>query len=208
MKYFSILIIYFLSLFSHAKNCEFSIENGSQTLTWTAFKTSKKLGVNGTFNDFQVIRITPQKTIDTSIEQWLKNHSFAINVKSVNTKNPQRDKTLFEHFFSLLKTSIEYTPGDKFITGKLKKIDKDKPGLLMAELDINKVKKAIPMTYSYKDNWLELKGHIDLLDFNLNDAHKSLHKSCFELHKGDDGISKTWTDVDLHGKIKINAKCK
>ena len=35
-------------------------------------------------------------------------------------------------------------------------------------------------------------------DFNGSKAMESLNKVCFDLHKGPDGISKTWSEVEIN----------
>ncbi|MCB0357757.1 MAG: YceI family protein, partial [Bdellovibrionales bacterium] len=142
----------------------------------------------------------------SSLKEWLENYGFAINVNSVDTKNSQRDKTLVDSFFSLFATTINYLPKDKFITGQTLQVIG--PKKIIAQLDLNGMKKEVPVTYEYAQEWLKITGSIDLLDFQLHKAHATLHKACYELHKGEDGVSKTWTQVDFEGKIKIHKTCK
>jgi len=207
MKALIPLFITFSLLQAQAKVCSYSSKEGSEKMEWTAFKTTKKAPVKGTFKDVKLVKLKKDKNLPSSLEQWFKSVSFAINVKSVDTQNPQRDKTLTDQFFSLLKTSMEYMPGDIFITGKLKSLNSKKSELVMA-LSLNGVTKEVPFKYNYMAPNLEITGTIDLFDFGLQKAHASLHKACFELHKGDDGVSKTWTQVDLKGQVELVETCK
>ena len=38
---------------------------------------------------------------------------------------------------------------------------------------------------------------MDLKNWNAIDALNALNKVCFDLHKGADGVSKTWEDVAI-----------
>lgn len=57
-------------------------------LKWTAFKTPKKIGVSGTFDDIKI-----------------KGNHFNINPSTVNTNNPERDAKLVKFFFHQLATT-------------------------------------------------------------------------------------------------------
>lgn len=208
MKLFLVFYSIFFSALTFADtNCGFEAVKDSAFLEWTAFKTTEKLPVKGTFKDLNLIKIRKDKRKALTLEDWMKSHSFAINIKSVDTDNPERDKTLFDNFFNLMKTSLKHLPGDKFINGKVKSID-SKSGTLVATINMNSVQRDIPMSFKFAENTLELTGSLDILDFSLKEAHKALHKACFELHKGSDGVSKTWTQVDLKGRIKLENPCK
>ena len=57
---------------------------------------------------------------------------------------------------------------------------------------------------TYYDEIVELKGKIHLeKQFGAIKAYNSIHNKCNELHKGADGISKTWEEVDVHVKSLI-----
>jgi len=51
-------------------------------------------------------------------------------------------------------------------------------------------------------------GTIDLMDFDGKEALSSLNKKCFDLHKGADGVSKTWSEVAINLKGSIKRSCK
>ena len=200
---FGILI---LSAQAQAKSCIYVSVSNSAKMEWTAFKTTQKVAVKGTFKDLQLVKPNNKKEGHQSLEEWMENHSFSINVKTVDTQNAARDKTLYEHFFSLMKTSLDYLPGDIFMTGKIKKVDRKKSELI-ALLGVNGQKHEVPFKYSYTNETLEITGTTDLLKLGLEKAHASLHKACFELHKGEDGVSKTWTEVELKGQVQIKEVC-
>ncbi len=202
-----IVILFLFSTTAQAmsKSCRFEMKANSHELTWTAFKTTDKLGVPGTFDKFEVTKLTSNSA--KSLESWLKSHSFQVDVASVNTKNPPRDKTLKEKFFDLLINSLAKMKSGIYISGKVKPGSKIEDGKFTGLLSLNGVEKEVPFTYSFKENLLELNGSIDLMDFGLKKAYDSLHKACFDLHKGTDGVSKTWTQVDLNGKVQLQKIC-
>ena len=48
---------------------------------------------------------------------------------------------------------------------------------------------------------------IDILDFRMKAAYEQLHRACGEQHTGDDGVSKTWTTVDLRLTGQLKSDC-
>tara|TARA_R110002051_G_scaffold104456_3_gene177140 strand:+ start:10137 stop:10361 length:225 start_codon:yes stop_codon:yes gene_type:complete len=55
----------------------------------------------------------------------------------------------------------------------------------------------VEYTYSLKNDILFLTIHLDLLKWNGDYVLYSLNKECYDLHKGVDGVSKLWPDVDV-----------
>ena len=54
---------------------------------------------------------------------------------------------------------------------------------------------------------LTLTGNLDLLKVGEEAAWSSLHKSCETQHKGTDGVSKTWTEVELSATVETKGPC-
>ncbi len=69
--------------------------------------------------------------------------------------------------------------------------------LIKASLKMNGVTKTIPLTYFLSGQLLSIRGKMDILDWNAQTALASLHEQCEEKHTGNDGISKTWSEVDI-----------
>jgi hypothetical protein len=46
-----------------------------------------------------------------------------------------------------------------------------------------------------------VEGVINLEDFGAQAAVESINKACFDLHKGADGVSKTWSEVAISGAV-------
>ena len=141
-----------------------------EDMSWTAFKTPLKLGVKGTFDKIAFI---PGKNCLDGAEAIINKHS-------VNTGNPDRDKTLDSAFFSLLEGDIRA----KIVHSGDKTMD--------INITLNGVTKTVPFTYSKKDGTIQARGVIDIFDFSGSKALRSINKACYKLHQG-----KTWNDVEL-----------
>jgi hypothetical protein len=55
---------------------------------------------------------------------------------------------------------------------------------------------------------LKVRGTFSLEDFGAIKAYQSIQNKCYDLHKGADGISKTWDDVDVIINVPISKVCK
>lgn len=156
---------------------------GEPTITWTAFKTPKKVGVPGTFTS--VTRKGENKA-DT-LSSLLESQMVTIDSTEISTKNSARDKKIVKFFFGAL--------AEKKFTANFKKASKKS---VTMELNFNKIKKDIPLEVGVKGNELTLSGHLDILDFELMDGLAAINKACYALHEG-----KTWSHVLLTVKQKV-----
>ena len=187
MKHTLILLSLLVTSVAQAA-CLYSPSKENTVISWTAFKTPKKVGVGGKFDSFEM------KSTDTSsIEKALETATFTIDTKSVNTANPGRDKTIVTHFFTKDGKAIA-------LSGKLKSL---KGSEAVLALTFNGVTKDVPMTYVNKDNKATLNGKIEMMDFALNDQFNAIHKACKALHEG-----KTWTDVEIAVTADFSKSCK
>ena len=56
----------------------------------------------------------------------------------------------------------------------------------------------------YFDHIIQIKGSINLeSQFDALKAYNAISNKCYDLHKGVDGISKTWKQVDVHIKALV-----
>ena len=196
----------FLSLSSASlaapEKCKFEVDSSTVKVEWTAFKTTEKVGVNGSFGE---VILSGKQSKTGTFKAFLEQMGAEINlsgVAQVKTGNPARDKTLFESFFSLFKKK-------PVLKGTLKGVKgTDSEGDLNLNLTMNQKTKAVPMKYTRDDkgNFMA-KGAIELNDFALQNAFASLHKACEDLHKGKDGVSKTWSEVEIKISAMISQKC-
>lgn len=160
----------------------FTVSSEKTTLKWTAYKTTEKLPVSGTFNTIKL----DSKKGGSAIEA-LNNVEFSILVSSIFSDNEERDGKLKTSFFgAMLDTEL--------LEGKLAF---DENNMCSATIIMNGVKHNLPLSYSIEGNTYTFKGVMNLEDWNATDAVEALNKVCFDLHKGEDGISKTWNDVEV-----------
>ncbi|GAA4239131.1 YceI family protein [Postechiella marina] len=154
------------------------------SVKWTAYKTTEKKGVGGEFttlNFDEKSGATPQEA--------LNNLSFSIPVSSVFTNDATntRDAKIKNSFFGAMLDT-------EFLTGKIKFIN----GSYIASITMNGVTSNLPLDIKITDERrVTLTGVMNLKDWNALDALASLNKVCFDLHKGADGVSKTWEDVAI-----------
>ena len=71
---------------------------------------------------------------------------------------------------------------------------------------MNETTVNVPVVVNFEENTFHLKSTIQLAEFNALEMLASLNKACYDLHKGADGISKTWEEVDVEGTISFKSK--
>ena len=167
------------------------VEN-SINVEWTAYKTTEKLPVKGVFNE---VKLETQLNKGESPEEILNDATVSIDINNLTTGNADRDVKIKTLFFGLMKDSGN-------IKGKLTYSDeKWKLNVTMNETTVN-----VPVVVNFEENTFHLKSTIQLAEFNALEMLASLNKACYDLHKGADGISKTWEEVDVEGTISFKSK--
>lgn len=177
------------------KTCKVELLKDSVTVEWTSYKTTEKTPVKGSFKNVSVVGKLEAKDL-TALANGLR---VEVDRRSVQTGNPGRDATLVSAFFSKLAPAP--------IEGKISKFSTASK-TFMLNLDFNGKKKEVPMTYEMNGDAIKATGQIDILDFSGSEALASLNKACLDLHKGKDGVSKTWSEVALQLSGKIKNDCK
>jgi polyisoprenoid-binding protein YceI len=192
MKQFSIyLVLVFISSQSLlAKECSYSFESSNVKVSWTAFKTPKKIGVGGAFKDLGI----KKKFIGKSLKATLEGASFNIDSTSTWTNNAPRDAKIVKFFFSRMSKGFK-------IPGKIIKVNAKS---ILMEISLNGVTKQIPLKREDQksSNKLVATGHMDILDFSMSSSLQSINKACMKLHQG-----KTWSDVSLNLSIDYQKSC-
>jgi hypothetical protein len=181
--------------------CFYQLDPASVKVTWTAFKTTEKIGVNGNVQGVSVQTPKKVKSLSALLKGVTASGKFD-EVKKSETGNPGRDQTLFDKFFSLLSKKAQFKGGFTQVKGD------DQSGKLNLLLSVNGKKGSVPMEYKAgADGVFEATGTFDVMSFGMQKAHASIHQACEELHKGKDGISKTWTEVGLKIVANIQKDC-
>ncbi len=170
--------------------CVFDYAKDGSTLSWTAFKTPKKVGVTAKFSDFTIVAKNSK-----SIADLVSSATFDVNSQSVDSGDKLRDAKIQSFFFKKM------AKGTKIIGKVVKATDTSAD----VEFTFNGVTKVVPMTVKFDEptSKLTLKGSLDVLQFGMESNLAALTKACFEKHEG-----KTWADVDLELVASVKKSCK
>ncbi len=164
-------------------------------IQWTAYKTTAKVPVKGEFKQFDITGVEPAVDMPST----LKHAQVDINIYSVFTSKEERDKKIIKYLFEKMGKAGK-------IHVKVKKVTDNQ---ILADITMNNRTKEVPfdMDVDQKRGIVNLKGKIDLVkDFGAEKPLKLLNKACYKLHMGEDGISKTWSEVDLNAFFKYHQK--
>ena len=160
----------------------FVVKPEGTSVKWTAYKTTEKIPVAG---EFAILNF--ENKTGTTPQEALNNLSFSIPVSSLFTNDQGRDSKLKTSFFgAMLNTQL--------LKGTIKYIDDN----YVASITMNGITNNLPLTVSITDERrVSMTGTMNLKDWNALGTLETLNKACFDLHKGPDGVSKTWEDVAI-----------
>jgi polyisoprenoid-binding protein YceI len=161
---------------------KYTADVANTALHWTAYKFTEKLGVSGVFDDFSV----EEQGDSGTIEELLEGTKMTIATASVNSNNEVRDMRLRTNFFGVLNS--------EFISVKILSAKAGKGEL---QVTMNNRANKLDYGYSLKRDTLFLRTNLNLMLWDGKEAMDSLNQVCHDLHKGADGISKLWPDVDV-----------
>ncbi|MBG09119.1 MAG: hypothetical protein CME68_10200 [Halobacteriovoraceae bacterium] len=190
-KMYCIKILLVFLMFTNvgqSETCKYSLDGKSLDLVWTAYKTKKKVGVNGTFNE---VKLHSSEGANTLGEALVGTRIDFVGT-TVNSKNKDRDRKLARFFFGLISNSSKGS-------GKVLSYN-DKS--LRVNLSLNGVKKDLDFALTEKDKVLTGKTQIKLFDFNLKIPWQSISRVCNKQHEG-----LTWKIVDVSVSLKYEKKC-
>lgn len=166
----------------------YSVIDEKSSIEWTAYKTTDKVPVKGVF---KTINIENPKS-DVSIEKAINGTKFSIPISSLFTNEPTRDSKLKEFFFGVMDKT-EIIKGEFTVTDSKSEVS----------ITMNGITKSIPITLKTEGQEVLFTSTLNLNDWNLQEALESINKVCFDLHKGPDGVSKTWDDAEINARIFI-----
>ena len=161
----------------------FTVDANKSEVNWTAFKTTDKVPVKGKFTKLTIKNSAPGKTFADA----LNGTEFSIPVSSLFTNNPDRDHKLKTIYFGIMKNA-EIHSGTIHI---------DTPQSGYVDFSMNGIIEKLPFSYSANETSLQIKTIMDTNTWQAQTAIASINKACYELHKGADGVSKTWSDVAI-----------
>jgi len=175
--------------------CEYAFNAAATTVSWTAFKTTEKIGVDGKFDE---ILIQGTSTA-ANAENVFASATFEIPVSSINTANPDRDKKIQEFFFGSLT-------GGETLKGNLVSLGTDGKGIVA--ISMNDVQKEVTMDYTLDGETVTLETIINVGEWNAQAGIESLNKACYELHMAGDGVSKLWPEVAIRIQSVLDKTCE
>lgn len=155
---------------------------GQTTLEWTSYKTTAKVGVAGSFNDIEVT-----SSEGTSAKEVIESISFVINTNSVETNNEERNLKIAEHFFGTINTPT--------IEGEVKSLNDDNTAIIT--IAMNGISMDIEGDYTLEENVFNFTSSIDVSSWNGIPGIEALNAICEDLHTGEDGVSKLWSEIGL-----------
>lgn len=187
----TIILIVIVSSIACTSNKQ-EIDANTIDVNFTAYKTTDKVGVKGSFKEIQLTKVSE----GTTAQEVLNGTEFSIPVSSLFTNNDARDTKIKMYFFGIMKNT-------EALTGAIT-TSSESEGTI--HLTMNGETKGFPITFSQGGNKVTLNGTIQLENWNALEALESLNKVCFELHKGADGVSKTWSEVSITSSFDITTK--
>ncbi len=173
--------------------CFYGYDHASTEFAWTAYKTTEKVAVGGTFN---VIDITSDSSSDDAAA-LIESMKFSIKTASVNSANEERDGKIADLFFGTLNTAS--------IDGRVKKL-KDN-GKAVIEISMNSVKADIEGDYTLVDGKFTFNTSVEMSIWNAMNGIETLNEACNDLHTGEDGVSKLWSEVALSFSTQLTSDC-
>ncbi|MEI6866213.1 YceI family protein [Flavicella sp.] len=161
----------------------FTVDANKTEINWTAYKTTDKVPVKGKFTQLKITQNTKGKTYSEALDGI----SFSIPVSSLFSDNPDRDNKLKTFFFGVMKNT-EILSGVIHITDTTSGY---------VDFSMNGIVEKLPFSYSVTEKSIEIKTNMNTNTWQAQAAIESINNTCLTLHKGPDGISKTWSDVAI-----------
>ncbi|MBT3547170.1 MAG: YceI family protein [Flavobacterium sp.] len=162
----------------------FVLNDANNSVEWIAYKTTEKVPVKGKFTKVEVT----SGGEGNSVKEAINMAEFSIPISSIFTSDSSRDYKIRKFFFGVMENT-------KLLSGKLV-IENDSLGF--ADITMNGITEKLPFTYTIEDKTFSMSTKMDVLNWNAKSSLDSLNLICKELHKGLDGISKTWSEVAIN----------
>lgn len=165
-----------------AKALTLKAENTS--ISFTAYKTTDKTPVKGEFQ-----KVYFRETSGSNVDEVLNGLEFSIPISSLFTNDATntRDAKITEFFFGAMMNT-------EALSGKIVAEN----GAYAAQIEMNGQTNNMPLEVKVSGtNEVVATGTMNLAEWDALQALASLNEVCFDLHKGADGVSKTWEDVAI-----------
>ena len=182
---------------STIKEFSYKIDINNTKVIWNGYKTNDKIKVVGFFKNFSSDRVGQEFT---SINELVSGLEFSIESASSTSGDEIRDTNLKDHFF-------RYLTDDFFINGRLgnpKSDSIDVTFLVFGQQKKVRLGYNCNLVDGSSNHIVEIRGSIDLeSQFGAYKAYNAISNKCYNLHKGSDGISRTWKQVDIYVKALV-----
>ncbi len=179
------------------QSTQWILDEDNSSIHWTGYKTTGKIAVKGVFKTFKIKGVKPA----ADLVSVLQSAQAEINIYSIFSDNEERDNKLIGKLFENMTDTQK-------IYARIEKIKADGQSAMMT-INMNAHEKTVPVQLQIDENTgkVSLSGKIDLLkDFEAIDAFEQFHKACFNKHKGEDGVSKTWSEVGFSAELVFKHK--
>jgi polyisoprenoid-binding protein YceI len=173
--------------------CFYKYNDASSEFAWTAYKTTDKKPVGGSFNE---IEITGDESSDDAVA-LIESLKFSMNTASVETNDESRNEKVANSFFGTINTPT--------IDGSVKKLNDG--GKAIIEVTMNGISVDVEGDYTLVDGKFSFTTSIDVSAWNALSGIEALNEVCKDLHTGDDGVSKTWSEVALSFSTQLESDC-
>jgi polyisoprenoid-binding protein YceI len=172
------------------KTAPFSLKTANNSINFTAYKTTAKVPVKGTFEKLEITKGGE----GNSVKEAINGAEFNIPLTGLETNDNGRNLKIRKFFFGVMENTVS-------LTGKLT-IDTDSTGT--ADFTMNNVTQKLPFKYMIEGKKFSMKTIMDIGKWNAQNAVESLNTACKDLHKGEDGVSKTWSEVSINATSTFN----
>ena len=178
------------------KICKKGYDKESTSIGFGGFKTTEKKEVKGYFKEFTI----DSTTVADSPEEVFANAIFSVPVNYLETNDLGRNGRIIDEYFGNMEETSD-------IKGKVIGFDSDS-NKVNVEITLNAITQTVALNYAVSGDTISLNGSINILDFNGSKALAALNTACEVLHKGADGVSKTWADVSLYISSVVKEACE
>lgn len=173
--------------------CIYSYNNNSSEFEWEAYKTGGKIPVKGGFNLISVYSEASENAFE-----MLESITFEMETASVESNDETRNVNIAKYFFETINTEK--------IEGHFVSVRED--GKATIAVAMNGIEFEFDGDYQYNDDLFTFNAIVDVSSWNALPGIEALNEQCHELHMGEDGDSKLWSEVALRFSTRISKECK
>ncbi len=172
--------------------CTYNYFSDSSHFEWVAYKTSEKKGVPGSFNEISVESVSSEDPMIV-----LRSMKFKMKTSSVETGIEDRNMKIAKHFFETINTPV--------IEGKMMSINEKS---CIFEVTMNGILVEVQGDYTFENDVFKFETVVDVSAWEALAGIDALNAECSDLHTGDDGVSKLWSEVKLSFQTTLMKDCE